>query len=470
MTPSERGAARRLLPARLTASLMPLNSTMVAVAVPDVAREVGHSATVVTQALVATYLVTAIALQSPGGKLGDRLGPWRVLWLGQLTMGAGALLGAVAADLAVLALARVLMGCGGALVVPATVALLRTELPPERRGRSFGTFFAGMALAAAVAALLGGVLVDASSWRAVFLVNLPVLVVAAVSAARGPRAAAPTSVARFDAAGSLLLTLALVLGVVGAQGQGAGSLALVAAGVALLLAFGWWETRVEDPVVDLSLFRSVPFAAGSSAIALQNLVMYGLLFELPLVLAVLLEASPQTTGRLLTGLMVSMVAMSLVAGRLTDRLGPRPVALCGAVVCLAAVLLLRSTDLSAAGDVRLPLVLLGAGLGLSSPAAQSASMSAVPQEQSGMAAGVASTMRYLGAIAGIALLGRSLDLSASRAQVLGEHRDVLSVFAVVLLVSVVCAAVLPRRDAAQDEAAEPGGAPAQRTAGPGGMS
>ena len=274
----DHGVARGLFAARLTASLMPLNSTMIAVAVPDIAQELGHSLTTVTQALVATYLVTAIALQSPGGKLGDRLGPWRVLALGQLVIAAGALLGFVATDLAVLTVARVLMACGGALVVPATVAVMRLELPPERRGRSFGTFGAVMALAAAVGPVLGGVLVDAFSWEAVFLADVPVLAVAAVVAGRVPRAGAPAEVTRFDGAGSLLLTVALVLVVLGAQGGSPSSLAALAVGLVLLLVFGWWETRAEDPVVDLVLFRSVPFTAGSSLIALQNLVMYGLLF------------------------------------------------------------------------------------------------------------------------------------------------------------------------------------------------
>ena len=445
------GVARGLLGARLTASLMPLNSTMIAVAVPDIAGELGHSLTTVTQALVATYLIAAIALQSPGGKLGDRLGPWRVIGIGQLALAAGALLALVATSLAALTVARVLMAAGGALVVPATVALLRVELPPERRGRAFGTFGAVMALAAAVGPVLGGVLVDAFSWEAVFLVNLPVLAVSALVAANVPRVVPPSAPARFDWRGSALLTLALVLVVVGAQGQGAPFLAVVVVGLLLLLAFGWWETRTEEPVVDLTLFRSVPFAAGSSLIALQNLVMYGLLFELPLVLDPLLDLDAQATGQLLTFLMAAMVAMSLVAGRLTDRFGPRPVAVGGALVCLAGLVLLRRSGLSAPGDLQLPLALLGAGLGLSSPAAQSASMSAVARAQSGMAAGVSSTMRYLGAVVGIALLARVLHLDGSRAQVLAEHRTVLAVFGVVLVAALACAAVLPRRGAAEVE-------------------
>jgi MFS family permease len=437
--------ARRLLAARLTASLMPLNSTMIAVAVPDIAAELDHSRSTVTQALVATYLITAIALQSPGGKLGDRLGPWRVMTFGQTAIAAGALLGLVAPTLAVLTVARMLMACGGALVVPATIALMRLELPPERRGRAFGTFGAIMGFAAALGPILGGVLVDLFSWEAVFLVNVPVLALSVLVASR-PSVSSSPPVTRFDWWGSGLLTLALVLLVVGAQEKSQSLLVLVA-GLAVLLVFGWWERRAQDPVVDVALFRSAPFAAGSMLIALQNLVMYALLFHLPLVLDELFALSAQGTGQLLTFLTVAMVAASLLAGRLTDRLGPRPVALCGSLLCLVGLALLDRSGLSAPGDLRIPLTLLGAGVGLSSPAAQTASLSGVAPSQSGMAAGVGSTMRYLGAVIGIAVLGRGLDLGGSPADVLADHRAMLAVYAVALLASLACAAVLPNRTA-----------------------
>ena len=130
---------RSLAAALLAASLMPLNSTMIAVALPDIAREFRYSPGTVTQALVASYLVAAIVLQSPGGKLGDRVGHWRVFAVGQALIATGAMLGFTAPTLSVLALSRVLMAAGSAVVVPATVALMRIELPDERRGRAFGT-------------------------------------------------------------------------------------------------------------------------------------------------------------------------------------------------------------------------------------------------------------------------------------------------------------------------------------------
>jgi MFS family permease len=129
---------------------MPLNSTMIAVALPEIAREFARPPGTVAQAVVASYLVAAIVLQGPGGKLGDRLGHWRIITFGQVLVVAGAVLGMVAGALSVLAVARVLMAAGGAAIVPATVALLRIELPPQRRGRAFGIFGAVMSLAAGI--------------------------------------------------------------------------------------------------------------------------------------------------------------------------------------------------------------------------------------------------------------------------------------------------------------------------------
>lgn len=441
-------ATRRLLAAALLASsLMPLNSTMIAVALPDIAREFGNSPGTVAQAVVASYLVAAIVLQSPGGKLGDRLGHRRMLALGQVLTAGGAVLGMVAGSLAVLAVARVAMAAGGAAVVPATVALLRTELPQERRGRAFGGFGAVMSLAAGIGPPLGGELVRAFGWPSIFASNLPVIAVAAVlalTAGRAPRPPEPVRT-RFDVLGTVLLTAALAALVLGLESGGATGAALLVACAVLLVPFVWWERRAADPVVAFSLFRSGSFTAGSLLVALQNLVMYTLLFELPQVLAAVLAVDTAATGRLLVSMMGAMIVASLLSGRLVDRVGPRPMAVSGTAACLGAVGLLAVVGLSSPGGLVLPLALLGLGVGLATPAAQSASLAAVPASRSGAAAGIGSTMRYLGGVVGVALLGRLVDLDGGAAAVVDEHRAVLTVFAAALVAGLVCALALPGR-------------------------
>ena len=439
------GTGRGLAGALLAASLMPLNSTMIAVAVPSIARTVDHDPADVTQALVATYLIAAIALQGPGGKLGDRLGHWRVCAFGQAVMGVGAVVGLLAPNLPVLAGSRILMATGGALAVPATVALLRLELPPERRGRAFGMFGAIMASAAALGPIIGGVLVDAFGWEAVFVANLPVLLVSAFLVAGVDRSRDVRPAAAFDWPGSLLLTGALTLLVVAAQHPGGRAVVLVAGGLALMAGFVVRERHAADPVIAFGIFGASAFTAGTLLICLQNLVMYALLFELPLVLETLFDLGARETGQLLIFLMVAMVLMSLVAGRLTERLGPRTLAIAGSLAAVSGMVILLAADLDATGEVRLPLALMGIGLGLCGPAAQTASLSAIRPEQSGMAAGVSSTMRYLGGVAGIALLGRLLDLQGSADDVRASHHVIVAVFTGVLVLGLFCAALLPGR-------------------------
>jgi len=432
---------RTLGAALLASSLMPLNSTMIAVALPEMTREFARPPGTVTQAAVASYLVAAIVLQGPGGKLGDRIGHRRVLALGLGLVAVGAVVGAAAPAIGVLAAARVLMAAGGAAIVPATVALLRTELPADRRGRAFGLFGAVMSLAAGIGPVVGGELVRAFGWPSIFAANLPVIGLAALLAVgRTQRAPAPDR-PRFDLVGSVLLAGALAALVLGLDASGGTAAALLGACAVLVVPLVWWERRAGDPVVALRLFASAAFTAGSLLIALQNLVLYTLLFELPQVLAALLAVDSAVTGRLLAALTAAMIVASLAAGRLTDRIGARPVAVGGVLASLAAA------GMSSPWSLVLPLAVLGIGVGLASPAAQSASLAAVAREHSGAAAGIATTMRYLGGVVGVALLGRLVDLAGEPSAVLGEHRTVLAVFAGVLVAAAACAVVLPGRAA-----------------------
>ena len=457
------GTRRNLAAACLAAALLPLNSTMIAVAMPTIASRFAHSETATTQALVTTYLVAAIALQSPGGKLGDRIGHWRVIAFGQALLAAGAVLGSVAPDLAVLAGSRVLMAAGGALVVPATLALFRLELPEDRRGRAYGAFGALMSLAAGVGPIVGGELVGLFGWRSLFLANLPLLAVSVVLAMSvRTRHDVLRPDAPFDVVGSVLLTLSLTLLVIGLQVHGTTVAVFLVTGAALLSLFTWWETRVPDPVLAFALFRSLRFTAGTLVVALLNMVMYALLFEIPLVTHALFGLGSAATGRLLIFMMAGVVTASLVAGWLIDHYGPRTIATVGTLGCLAAIVVLLVDDPSAAADLRIPLALLGLGIGLANPAAQTASLSGVAERRSGMAAGFSSTVRYLGGIAGVAVLGRLLHLTGGREAVLHAHHTVLAVFVGVLVVALVCPLALGPvvRRQAQTKAQAAAGRPA----------
>lgn len=439
----DRSSTRGLVATCLGASLMPLNSTMIAVAIPSIANGFGADPDDVTQALVTTYLIAAIALQSAGGTLSDRIGRWQIFGVGQVLIAVGAVLGWLAPNIPLLACSRVIMAGGGALVVPAALAVLRCDLPPRRRARAFGAFGVAMGLAAGVGPIIGGELVAAFGWRSVFAVNLPVLAVSAMLVGTAYRRRAATAAAtRFDWCGASLLTAALVVLVAGLEAGGPLMLLLLAAGAPLLAAFVWWERRITDPVVVFALFRTRQFSAGSAVIALLNLVSYALLFEIPLLTARLFHLEAAATGRLLIFMMLAMAATSLVAGRLVDTYGSRLVALAGVLVSVAGIVLMLVHVPQHAGELRLPLALLGAGLGLANPAAQNAALRSIVRERSGMAAGVNSSTRYLGGVAGVAALAHTLDLGGPPASVLATHQLMLAIFLGVLLCGLGCAALL----------------------------
>ncbi|MDI1430113.1 MFS transporter [Polyangium sorediatum] len=452
--PSSRLPVRLLVALALSAALGPLNSTMVAVALPEMSRTLPADSGALRQALVTSYLLTNIVLQSPGGKLGDRLGHRRALAIGQLLLAAGAALAYLWPVLPALSVARIVMAAGGAILAPSATALLRTELPPELRGRAFGAFGAVMGIAAGTGPTIGAQLVGHFGWTSIFLVNVPVLLLAAALAHLGAPTASQAPAApraRFDLLGSILLGAALAALVLGLERTHLRWAAVV--GALGFVPFVLWERRVADPVVDFSLFKQRAFVGGSLIIALQNFAMYSTIFELPQVAGRLFHVGPRDVGAVLLSMMGTMVVTSPFAGRGTDRFGARAVALVGCSLALAGTALLALRPLHALSDAIPALVMLGAGLGLSSAPSQSAAMSDIPREKSGMAAGLTSTMRYIGGVAGLTVLGLVLTDRPAPDVIMHEHTTAMSIYGAALLLTLGCTFLLPGRAATPAPAA-----------------
>ena len=409
----------------LAAILAPLNSTIIAVALPTIANAFDASPALATRWLVTGYLVVTIIAQSPAGKLADLWGTSRVLTLGRTMFGLGALLAAFSPSLPILGAGRVLMALGGAFAIPTVFAYLRNSVPHERRGRVFGIFGAIMGAAAAVGPIIGGFLTSRFGWHSIFFVNIPVVL---LSFALVPpqRTDQRGRAARFDFVGSTIAAVAVLL-LVGAVERVNVWLALGAAGT--LVAFVIHERRTSDPVLDVRLFTRPAFAAGSAIVALQNLAMYSLLFLIPFFIG----RDPAATGRTLLLFTGAMVLASPIGGRFSDAIGPRSVAITGALVATAGA------GLFVAGGSLVPaLILMGAGIGIATSPSQAAAMSAVEASEAGVASGALSTMRYLGGVIGS---GITALIAAG-----GLARDArLMVFPAVLLVSAFVALALPGR-------------------------
>lgn len=436
---------RALVALSAAAALAPFGSTMIAAALPAMGQELRTDAGTLTQWLVTSYLVANTVAQSPAGKLGDVWGYQRTIALGQAIIAASSAMAFFSSSVPVLGATRVASAIGGALIVPSGMALVRSQTPADQRSRAFGVFGAVMLLAAGVGSVMGGELTARFGWRSIFLVSLSLVVVSVVmvrAVAIPPRPPSGER-SRFDLPGSVLLTTGLGLALVGTRASGARSVGLIAAALAVLAIFAAWERRAAEPLLAVGLFRSRVFAGSSVIYALQNLVLYTQIFQLPYFFFHVRHIGPESTGRALAAPILAAIALAPVGGRATERFGARVTVCVGLLASMAGVWLLRDVDAVREPRDAVPmLLLLGAGVGLSTAPLQAAAMNACLAEQSGTAAGVFSTMRSLGGVAGVAILGAFLG---GEGEPLLRHRAAYSVFAGVLALSAVVALMLPGR-------------------------
>ena len=438
----------RLLGLGLSAMLIPLGSTMIAVALPSIASDLNRAPATLTQWLVNGYLLVNIVALAPGGWLADRWGHKKTLRLGQAVFAVGCVLPLMSHDFGMLVASRLLMALGGALIIPTVMAVFKVSVPPQMRHRVFGYFGAMMSFSAALGPSLGGVLVQGFGWLAIFFMNLPPLALSVwlsrgffkAGAASAPAAAATTA-QRFDWRGALLMAAMLVCLVVGLKDQ-----PLLLLPAALLLAlFIACERRTAQPLMDLRLFADRSFAAGCAIIALQNLAMYALLFQLPFLLKLLYQWGPQQAGPFMTAFMVANMLGAALGGRIAERVGARATCVAGSLLSVAGLLGLSLVDAHVAPLlVAAALAIAGLGLGLAVGPSQGAAMAHVAHSASGIASGVLSTCRYLGGIVGVSILGLLLSSAASSAD-LARHEQAILIFAASFFVAGLVSLRLPGR-------------------------
>jgi EmrB/QacA subfamily drug resistance transporter len=398
------------------AILVPLNSTMLAVALPDVMGEFGLGANQVS-ALVSLYL-GAVAIALPvAGTLGDRFGARRTFLAGVLGFGGASLLAAATTSFEVLEVARVLQATAGALVSTSSTVLLREAAPPSRRGEAFGTFDLLVSTSAAAGPFVGGVIVALFGWRTIFLLAAPIAGIAAVAVAvalrgggaRNTRAAAIGARRRLDIGGLALLGAAIgafLLGIQGVQTAALDRLEWFAATAVLLVAFVAWEVRQADPAIDPRLFTRRPFAAASIGVFGMTVVLHGCFIAVPLLVALVLREPATTSGTVLLGIAGVSAIVAPFGGRTSDRRGRRIVAVVGSAICAVGLFALAIPG--AAGSAILVGALLGVvglGMGLSGSPRQAAALESVPTHRLGMGSGAYYTSRYIGGAVGASVMG-----------------------------------------------------------------
>ncbi|MBU1276008.1 MAG: MFS transporter [Proteobacteria bacterium] len=361
---------------------------------------------VVSYALVITSLMLGVA------RLGDMFGKKRVYLLGIAVFGVGSALCALATNAWTLILFRGVQAMGAVMMQALGMGIVTEIFPAEQRGRVMGIIGTAVSLGLAVGHPLGGLLVGTVGWRAIFLVNLPVCLLAWWVVARNvPSDWKGKNGERFDAPGALILFLALVcyaLGMTMGQHYGFSSGAaplLLGACVLGVAAFLWVETTTRHPMMPLGLFKDPQFGLGLLMGWIAFLILGGV-FILPIYLQVAEGYSPQQTGFLMLVVPVSMGVVSPLAGWCADRFGARVVSLAGLVLLVVGCLRLSGITLHiSAWEYVLRVLPLGLGLGLFHAPNNSSIMGRAPRNRLGVASGLVSLSRTLGNTSGVPLMG-----------------------------------------------------------------
>jgi EmrB/QacA subfamily drug resistance transporter len=401
-----------------TAQLMVvLDATIVIVAQPHIQSALGFSGSGL-EWVINAYALTLGGLMLLGGRAGDQFGRRRMFVAGLLLFSAASLAGGLATSQAWLLAARALQGVGGAIVAPTALALIATTFQEgPARNRAMGVYSAMSAAGGAVGLLAGGLLVTYASWRWVLFVNVPIGIAAALAALVVLPSAARRH-GRFDLGGAITGTggvAALVYGLSNAATSADGTshwgdanvLAALTASVALLTAFAVIEARSHHALMPVRLLRSRDRVGAMVIMLAVGTVTSGVFFFVNLLVQDLWGYSPLKAGLAFLPMTVVLVAGSFAAARLVPRFGARPLLLTGGAAVAGGLFWLSQMTQSGtyAGQLLLPMLTTGAGLGLLFVPVSLVALARVADGDSGIAASLLNAARQVGTAIGLAILG-----------------------------------------------------------------
>jgi EmrB/QacA subfamily drug resistance transporter len=388
--------------------------TIVNAALPALAADTGATQAGQTW-IVDVYTLVLAALVLPAGALGDRYGRRGVLVAGLLVFAAGCAAPVFLDTSAWIIAARAVTGFGAAMIMPATLSIITASFLPERRGRAIGIWAAVAGVGGLGGLVLAGVLLQHFSWHSVFLgpAVLSVVLVAASLTVPTSRDRRPHA---FDVAGAVLSTLAIgavVFGILRVADLGWGNgivLGSIAGGLVLGALFVGYELRRASPLLDVRLFGNAAFAAGSVSVTVQFTAAFGMFYALAQYLQLVQGYSALKSGLALWPVAVSLFPLSLASAPLVRRFGLRAVTCAGLAVVVVGMVLIGQLDAgSGYAALAIAVCVLGAGIGVTAPAATSAILDNVPPSQYGVASAVNDATREVGAALGIALVGSVLS-------------------------------------------------------------
>jgi EmrB/QacA subfamily drug resistance transporter len=388
-----------------------LDASIVNIAIPTIQRDLDTDIDSVTWVLNAYNLVFAVLL-IPAGRMADRFGRKRFFLIGIIIFSICSLGAGLSGRIETLVAWRAAQAVGAAIMVPVSLAIVTLAFPAHQRGLALGIWGGMAGVAGGVGPTLGGLLTEYVSWEWIFLVNVPVGLVAVLAGLALIRESKePEAMHGVDLPGTAVLSIslfALTLALIRGQDVGWSSafiVGLLATSAVSGVAFVVVERIVRHPVVDLHMLRDRTFAAASVIILLFGLGFFGTIFLVVQYLTVVEGYSVLRSALAITPFAAAIMVMGPFAGRLTDRIGPRPLAMAGVLVFGAALFSLsRLTGEVAYPQIAWRLVLAGGGAGLAFAPLTSAAMGPVAGGKAGVGAGVFNTARQVGFTLGLAIL------------------------------------------------------------------
>ena len=392
-----------------------IDSTIVNVALPDIGRDF-HAPVSGLQWTIDAYTLVLAALLMLSGSTADRLGRRRVFQVGLALFTIGSLLCSLAPGLGWLVAFRMVQAVGGSMLNPVAMSIItNTFTEPSDRARAIGVWGGVFGLSMAMGPVVGGALVDSVGWRGVFWVNIPVGIAAILLTALFVPESKAARARRPDPIGQILIIAvlgSLTYGVIEGPSYGWGSariLAFFAVTVIAVIGFLFYEPRREDPLIDIRFFRSLPFSGATLTAVSATSALGGFLFLITLYLQDVRGYRPLFAGLFLLPMAAAMAVGAPLAGRMLARRGARaPLLIAGTGITTGGILLTQLTNSSAPGYLILAFLVFGIGTGFVNAPITNSAVSGMPRSQAGVASGIASTSRQVGASLGVAVMGSVL--------------------------------------------------------------
>lgn len=385
--------------------------TIVNVALPFITESFGSDIRSAQWILLGYLLATSSTLIN-FGRLGDLLGSLRIHTVGFLIFIVASLLCGLSTSVEMLIALRVFQALGASMIISTGPGIITASFPPDQRGKAVGLQGIVIGTSLSLGPILGGFLTSLFGWRSVFLFNVPIGLLGLLTSylIKGP--STERKKVRIDIPGSLTFFAAIACFVLATHRvrdlswSSPSVLALLALSLICVAAFIRIEKRAPNPMLDLSLFKNQVFAVAQLGNYLSNMLMFTVLFLMPFYLVQIRQVSAETAGLLLLPLPLTMVVGGPISGFLTDRLGTKWLSVTSMGLLCAGLFSLTTLDhnTSAIG-IMLRLALLGAGRAFYRSPNLTAILSSISRDRLGVGGGIYATMRHLGNISGVALLG-----------------------------------------------------------------